>query len=275
MRTRSPRAVALCLVSSGTLFAASPASAGTIRYDIQPSDQYTVTDNDTGIAKLEWNGCLTVGQSVAINFTVVLDASNDGQAGWEIIKEDDPIVGGTFSPNPVDVVKDQEQSIPTTLTYSVSAASGSAVDFRAKLDPENGVGLGEGPGIMVRVPCVVESAPSPAPAAARGTAVCIPAPVEVHLRAKKRGKVRVEVVHGDQWVQGSLVTLTGPGFSRRGRTGAGGLVTFGVLPKHKGELVIQADVCSGSRRFAVRGASASSPAGGSRPAGATRPQFTG
>ena len=275
MRTRGPRAAVLVLVAAGALLSAAPASAGTIRYDIQPSDQYTVTDNDTGIAKIEWLGCLVAGQSVAIAFDAVLNASNDGEASWQIIKEDDPIVNGTFSPNPLTVTKGAEQRVPTTLTYSVSAASGSAVDFRAKLDPENGVGLGEGPGIMVRVPCVVESAPSPAPAAARGTAVCIPAPVEVRLRENKRGKVRVKVMHEGFTVQGSLVTMTGPGFRKRARTGAGGLTEFKVRPKDAGELVIQADVCRGSRRFAVKGASASRPASGSGPGSAVRPQFTG
>lgn len=235
---------------------AGPAWAGTIRYDIQPSDQYTVTDNDTGIAKVVWNGCLVAGQSGTINFNVVVNSTQGGQATWRVLQDSGPVVNGTFSPNPVTLEQGKDQSIPTTLTFNVSAPSGSAVDYRAKLDPESGEGLGEGPGIMVRVPCVVESQPSPAPSSqsAQQAAPCIAAPRTVNLRAKQRGQVRVQIKQQGRSIQGSLVTLTGPGFRKRLRTGGAGLAIFKVTPLRKGQLVIQADVCEGSERFAVLGA---------------------
>ena len=256
MRSWKARGTASALAVAGALLMAGPAWAGTIRYDIQPSDQYTVTDNDTGIAKVEWNGCLVVGQNGTINSNVVVNSTQGGRASWRIIKDDEPIVNGTFTPNPVTLDQGRDQSIPTTLSFNVSAASGSAVDFRAKLDPDSGEGLGEGPGIMVRVPCVVESQPTP-PAnsqAARGAAPCIPAPTRVRLRAKQRGQVRVQVKQEGRSIQGALVTLTGPGFRKRLHTGGAGLAIFKVTPPRKGQLVIQADVCEGSKRFAVLGA---------------------
>jgi hypothetical protein len=274
--SRRTRATALVLAVTGALVMAGPAWAGTIRYDIQPSDQYTVTDNDTGIAKVVWNGCLVVGQNGTINFNVVVNTTQGGQANWRIIKDDAPIVNGTFTPNPLTLDQGKDQSVPTTLSFNISAASGSAVDFRAKLDPESGEGLGEGPGIMVRVPCVVESQPSPAPAseAAQPAATCIAAPTRVSLRAKQRGQVRVQVKKDGQSIQGSLVTITGPGFRKRLHTGGAGLAIFKVTPSRKGELVIQADVCPGSERFAVLGARVAGRQGAS-PRAVVSPRFTG
>lgn len=256
MRSRKTRGAVMALAVSGALLVAGPAWAGTIRYDIHPSDQYTVTDNDTGIAKIVWNGCLVAGQNGTINFDAVVNVSQGGQATWRIIKEDAPIVNGTFTPNPVTLPEGKEQTLPTTLSFNISDATGSAVDFRAKLDPENGEGLGEGPGIMVRVPCVVASQPSPAPtaAAAQAESTCVAAPTRVSLRAKQRGQVRVQVKKQGQSIQGSLVTITGPGFRKRLRTGGAGLAIFKVTPSRKGQLVIQSDVCGGSDRFAVLGA---------------------
>lgn len=269
MNAWTARAMAMAVVATVSLATASSAMAGTIRYDIEPSDQYTVTDNDTGIAKVEWNGCLVVGQNAVIRFTVHVNSTQGGQASWRIIKEDEPIVNGTFDPNPITLERGRDQSIPTTLTFSVSAESGSAVDFRAKLDAESGEGLGEGPGIMVRVPCVVPSSPPPPPqsAAAQGPAPCIPTPTRLRLRAKERGTVRVVVRQDDQTIEGALVRLTGPGFRTQKRTGARGRVEFTVRPRRKGTLVIQTNVCEGSKRFGVLGARAFG--------GRIAPRFTG
>lgn len=250
--------MALAVAMTVSLAIAAPASAGTIRYEIEPSDQYTITDNDTGIAKVEWNGCLVVGRSALIRFTVHVNATQGGQATWRVIKEDAPIVDGTFNPNPVALEQGRDQSIPTTLTFSVSAESGSAVDFRAKLEPESGEGLGEGPGLMVRVPCVVAETPPPpsSSAAAQGPAPCIPVPSRLRLRANERRLLRVVVRRDDRTIEGALVRVTGPGFRAQKRTGAGGRVEFRVRPRRKGTLVIQTSVCEGSKRFAVLGARA-------------------
>jgi hypothetical protein len=262
------RIAAAVISSAAVLLLAGPAWAGTIRYDIQPSDQFTVTDNDTGIAKIVWNGCLVVGQSGTINFNVVVNSTQGGQASWRVLQDSGPIVNGTFTPNPVTLTQDKEQTIPTTLSFNVSAPSGSAVDFRAKLDAQSGEGLGEGPGIMVRVPCVV-AAGSPPPAstspAAQPAASCIQV-TRVRLRAKQRQAVKVQIKRNGQTIQGALVRLTGPGFRTQKQSGGNGRVQFVVQPKAAGEVVIQTNVCGGSQRLQVLGA---------RAAGRRLPAFTG
>ena len=261
--------VTAALVSiTAVLLVASPAWAGTIRYEIQPSDQYTVTDNNTGIAKVVWNGCLVAGRAGTINFNVVVNSTQGGQATWRILQDSGPVVNGTFNPNPVTLDQGKEQTIPTTLSFNVSAPSGSAVDFRAKLDPASGEGLGEGPGIMVRVPCVI-AAGSPPPAAtspaARPTASCIQV-THIRLRAKERRAIRVQIKRNGQTIQGALVRLTGPGFRTHKYSGGTGRAQFVVRPNAAGEVVIQTDVCAGSQRLQVLGA---------RAAGGRLPRFTG
>ena len=255
MRSRKTWAAAAGLVTAASLGLAATASAGTIRYQIQPSDQYTVRDNDSGIAKIEWVGCLAAGTRGTIRFNTVVNSSQGGNANWRIIQESGPIVNATFNPNPVTLQRG-DQTIPTTLTFDVSAESGSAVDFRAKLDAESGEGLGEGPGLMVRVPCVVAAQQSPPPnsAGARQAAPCIPVPSRLRLRAGERRRVRVVVRSDGRTIQGALVRLTGPGFRVSKRTGAGGVAVFFVRPRRAGTLVIQANVCEGSKRFRVLGA---------------------
>ena len=264
---------------------AAPASAKTIRYLVPPDPAYTV-DNATGIAKVTYNGCVTAGATQVINFTLDADAGKGGTAELKVIKEEGQDPSTTITPNPV-TLGDGPNNIPVRLQFTLPSANNGVTTFRFKLDPENGAGLGEGPGVMVRIPCVLaapaaaspqgtgappgatnDGSPSgaagalaqpttgqfPTVRAARqsGTAPCVSTPRRMRVRAGHRTRVRVTVRTNGQSIAGSAVRVTGPGFVRVKRTNALGEVVFTVRPKRSGEVVIQSDVCFGADRVPVR-----------------------
>jgi hypothetical protein len=274
---------------------AAPASAKTIRYLVPPDPAYTV-DNATGIAKVTYNGCVTAGATQVINFTLDADAGKGGTAELKVIKEEGQDPSTTITPNPV-TLDDGANNLPVRLQFTLPSANNGVTTFRFKLDPDNGAGLGEGPGVMVRIPCVL-AAPSASPQSTTGSpagdapsgatgalaqptvgqfptvkaarqaggAACVATPQRMRVRAGKRTRVRVRVATNGQSIAGSAVRVTGPGFVHVKRTNALGEVVFDVRPRRSGEVVIQSDVCFGADRVRVR------------PARVTRrgpPHFTG
>ena len=76
-----------------------------------------------------------------------------------------------------------DQSFAIALAFTVDDANNGVTTFRIKLDPESGEGLGQGAGIMVRIPCVL--AAPPAPPVGPGAAPASPA----HAARADRGPV--------------------------------------------------------------------------------------
>ncbi len=273
--------VALVALLACALLAA-PASAKTIRYLVSPDPAYTV-DNQTGIVKVTYNGCVTAGATQVINFTLDADAGKGATAELKVIKEEGQDPSTTITPNPV-TLDDGPNNLPVRLQFTLPSPNNGVTTFRFKLDPENGVGLGEGPGVMVRIPCILAAPagvsadtpgapgqpgggaggsadlatptagqfPSVLAARRQGDAVCVATPRRMRVRAGRTTRVRVSVATNGQSIAGSSVRVTGPGFVKVKKTNALGEVVFNVRPRRSGEIVIQSDVCFGADRVRVR-----------------------
>jgi len=278
MHTRRTAAALAVTVLTG-LVAAAPATAGTIRFAVAPSALYKVQDNGNGIVKVTYAGCVTAQARQTLSFTMTTTVSRAGTAALKVLKEEGQDTVTTIAPNPVALTTGTSQAIPVTLAFTIpSANTGFAgagnglTTFRIKLDPANGEGLGEGAGIMVRIPCVLAAPPavlgsSPPPAAAptRGAfptvgsslaarpAECIAVPRGLRVRARRTTRLRIHVSTNGQNIRNALVRVTLPGGKRYfRRTNADGIVRLYVRPRRSGTLVIQADVCFGAERVTVR-----------------------
>lgn len=269
MKQTRLQGMALGCVMAVLLFAAPAAMAGTIRYDIAESPAYTI-DNDEGIVKVTYNGCVTAGARQTIDFTMNTNASNDATVGFKVLKEEGEEPISSFDPSTVTLNKNTDQTFAVVLAFTLNDPTGQRTTFRFKLDPENSAGLGEGPGVMVDIPCVLAapgpggsalSVPTsgvlaaPSSAQARGTARCISVPRRVRLRAGEQSRLAVVIRTNGQTVQNALVRVTLPGGrSFKRRTGSDGVATFTLRPTRSGRAVIQSDVCFGALRSAVRAA---------------------
>jgi len=271
-----------CAVAA-LLVVAPSAFAGSIQYDIAPSPAYTI-DNEQGLVKLTFNGCVTAGQRQTLNFNMITNASNDATVGFKVLKEEGEDPTSTFNPSSVTLTKAAEQTFAVTYSFTLNTPTDQRTTFRFKLDPENGAGLGGGPGVMVNIPCVLAAPPAGGgfarvdsqavptsgvlgavdSAAARGNAACISTVRRMHLRAGERSAIDVLINMNDQNIRNALVRVTLPGGRQvTRRTGSNGIARFVVRPRSKGRAVIQSDVCFGARRAAVaasRDASIKAPA---------------
>lgn len=266
--------MAACLLA----VVASTASAATIRYDIPETAVYTV-DNTEGIAKVTFNGCVTQGLQQTISFTTVLEGTSPGNATYKVLQDasdEGELPAATFNPATVAVTGESPQSIQTTLSFTLNEVSASGTVFRFKLDAEPGVGLGEGPGVMVDINCVQPAAflaPSGVPpTAAKKPVPVVPVPTavaglkagparcialrRVTLRAGQRSRVTVIVSTAQGRVNHAYVRIKGLGIRKSGFTNGRGLVAFSIKPTRAGTLVIQSNVCIGADRKAVLGAAA-------------------
>jgi hypothetical protein len=270
------------------LVIAPQAMAGRITYNVGPGSQYTVKDNGNGIVKLTYNGCVTAGARQTLSFVMTTTVSRDGAATFKVLKAEgqDPTI--VFSPNPVNLVRGSAQSFNIALAFTLPSANNGVTTFRIKLDPSSGEGLGEGPGIMVRVPCVLAAAPQPATLAheltaapgdaaaqavptvgafpaigsslARRPAPCISMPQRLRVRARHATRLSIRVHANGQDISGALLRLTLPGGAKLfRRTGIDGIADRFVRPSRSGTLVIQSDVCFGAQRVKVRRARAVAP----------------
>lgn len=162
-----------------SLAIAPQAMAGTVRYDVAPSPEYTLQDNGNGIVKLTYDGCLTAGERQTLSFDMTTTVGNDASATFSVLKAEGQDPTTEFVPNPIDLVRGPAQSFDITLAFTLPSANNGITTFRIKLDPASGEGLGQGAGIMVRVPCVLAPAPAPGVLATRpapGTTTTQPAP---------------------------------------------------------------------------------------------------
>ena len=263
--------------AAAALLALAPAAmAGTIRYDIAESPAYSI-DNEQGIVKVTYNGCVVAGERQTISFSMVTNASNDATVGFKVLKEEGEEPTSAFDPATVTLTKNAEQTFAVVLSFTLDDPSDQRTTFRFKLDPENGAGLGEGPGVMVHIPCVL-AAPTPTggfatveqpdgqvtpvPTSgvlgsvqsgfAKGNAPCIATPRSVRLRAGERTRMDVVISANGQRIQNALVRVTLPGGRQvRIRTGLNGVSRFTLRPKRSGRAVIQSDVCFGAKRVTV------------------------
>lgn len=258
--------LAACACAASLLLAA-PAFAGTIRFDVVENPAFTIQDNGNGIVKLTYNGCVTAGVRQTIAFRTTISVSADGNATYNILREEGEAPAAAFNPPSVALAKGSEQSFDTTLSFTLSDQNNGITTFRIKLDPDSGEGLGEGAGIMVSIPCVLAAPPASgaaapaAPAAgylpavasgrARGSARCVSTPRGIRLRAHRTTLLRVTVSTNGQRISRALVRVTGPGFVRRRHTGSGGTALFTLRPSRAGRVLVQSDVCFGADRLTV------------------------
>jgi hypothetical protein len=287
-------AAALASASVLALTVVSPAVAGTIRYGVVESPLFTIKDNGNGIVKLTYNGCVTAGARQTIGFTMTTTVQNSAPAELKVLKEEGQDPSVSITPNPVNLVAGPVQNIPVTIAFTLPSANNGVTTFRFKLDPANGEGLGQGAGVMVRIPCVLAAAPSPnvlanqAPAPpppvpgvvpppsappvsvpTRGAfpsigsslaapeAACISLPQTLRVRARRTTRLTVRVNANGQNIRHALVRVTLPGGKRIfRRTNDQGVVRLFVRPSRSGTLVIQSDVCFGAARVTVRRAPA-------------------
>ena len=285
-------AAALAVSGLAVLVTAAPAMAGTIRYGVTESPLFTIKDNGNGIVKLTYNGCVTAGARQTLSFVMTTTVNRSASAEAKVLKEEgqDPVT--TITPNPINLVAGPPQNHTVTLAFTLPSGNNGVTTFRFKLDPANGEGLGEGAGIMVRIPCVLAAAPSPtvlardvpvaspAPGAAapapapvavptRGAfptigsalaapaAACVSVPQSLRVRARRTTRLSIRVHANGQNIRNALVRVTLPGGKRVfKRTNAEGVARLFVRPSRSGTLVIQSDVCFGAARVTVRRAPA-------------------
>jgi hypothetical protein len=179
------------------LIAAPAALAGRVDYAVPAGAGYTVkaTGHGNGVVKVTYTSCLTPGETVRLPVQVTpRGPTHDGPiaATWKVIKDGDATLA--FDPATVTFDGATESAV---LAITPGAATAKGVFLRFKLDPANGSGLGEGPGVMVRVACVVNPAPAvreqpgcppagpPHPGQARGREVT---PAGDRGNAKDKGK---------------------------------------------------------------------------------------
>jgi hypothetical protein len=281
----SARRTAAALVGAAVLALAlaAPAAAGTISYGVETSPLFTIQDNGNGIVKVTYNGCVTAGARQTLNFVMTTTVKNSGTAELKVIKEEGQDPSTTIVPNPVNLVAGPEQAIRVTLAFTLPSANNGVTTFRFKLDPANGEGLGQGPGIMVRIPCVLAAAPAPmvlanqappapAPVTAPPVAVptrgafpaigsslaapraaCIAVPQRLRVRARQSTRLTIRVRANGQNIRHAQVRVTLPGGKRYfRRTNDEGIVRLFVRPSRSGTIVIQSDVCFGAARVTVR-----------------------
>jgi hypothetical protein len=265
--------------AAAMFFATAPAAfAGTVRYTIAADPAYTIQDNGNGIVKVTYNGCVTAGVRQQLGFTMATNVGQDANAVFNVLKEEGEQPVATFTPPSVALVHGADQAFAIALAFSVDNANNGVTTFRIKLDPESGEGLGQGAGIMVRIPCVLAAPPAaaqpggsaPAPmtllaptagvfptigsAQADGPARCISTPRSLRLRAGERTNVTVTVTVNGQRIRGAKVRATYPGARYTKTTGADGRAVFTIRPRRSGTLVLQSDVCFGAARHTVRAA---------------------
>lgn len=265
----------------GALAMAPAAHAGTIKYQVAEQPGYFVVDNNTGIVKLTFVGCVTAGQRQTINFQTHTNVGQDSTATFKVLREEGEEPTSTFTPATVNLVRGPDQTFAVSLAFTLSTATDKTTTFRFKLDPASGEGLGEGAGVMVNIPCVqpkpfqapagppvtkagpvaVVPVPSAVAGAAQGPARCVRID-RVTLRAGVRNRVVVRVTRQGQPVRRALVVLRGAGVDRRAFTNSNGRAIFEIKPRRKGTLFVQSNVCRGADRLAVLGAAASPVAGG-------------
>lgn len=286
-RTRLLAAACSTLVP---LVAAQAAHAGTIRYTVPESPSYAIQDNGNGIVKVTYQGCVTADQRQTLQFSMETNVTGDGPATFKVLKEEggDPV--STFDPATVTLQRGQPQTFAITLAFTIDDANNGITTFRIKLDPASGEGLGEGAGIMVRIPCVLApaapvkgadtpqgsppspSGPAPGPgpgllamptvgtfpvvgsSQARKPSPCVATPQRFRLRTGELSVFRVVVRTNGQTIRGAKVRATYPGGTQVKTSGANGVVTFRIRPRRAGRVVLQSDVCFGADRVRVLGA---------------------
>lgn len=271
--------------------------AGSITYEVNPSSlsaPATIQDNGNGIVKVFFQTCLVSGTQATVGFTVTVEPNASGTATWNVLHEEGQPATHSFNPPTMTLVNGVTQTANVLWTFTPGPPNDKFEMFRAKLDPQNGAGLGDGAGIQVRVRCVVSSSPGgtgPGPGGSQpslllgstplarglqgvlgaihsGPATCLA--VRAHrLVVGRSGSIRV-FVHdsSNNPIANSLVRITGPrGFVRVVRTNVRGVGRFTVPSSRTGRYVIQSDVCLGARiQRAVRS---------QRAVIRTRPVFTG
>ncbi len=248
------RGGAFIAVLLGVLVFAPAAMAGTIRYTVAANPLYSIQDNGNGIVKVTYNGCVTAGARQTLGFKTVTNVSADANATFNVLKEEGAAPVASFNPPSVFLTKGANQSFDVVLSFTIDDVNNGITAFRIKLDPASGEGLGQGPGIMVKIPCVIPAAAAfPAPKSSLGAAPCVTVK-QLRVRAGERSTIRVRVRANGQNIGGSLVRLRGAGLSVQKRTGSDGVAQFRVRPRKKGTIYVQSNTCVGADRVSVLGA---------------------
>jgi hypothetical protein len=252
MKKRALRLSALLTAMAGLLVFAPAALAGTIRYTVTEDPAYTIQDNGQGIVKVTYNGCVTAGARQTLGFQIRTNVSNDSNATFSVLREEGQNPTASFEPPSVFLRQGPEQTFDVVLSFSIPDANNGVTSFRIKLDPETGEGLGQGAGVMVRIPCVIPAGASfPSPTGTR-SAPCISI-TPVRVRAGERARIRTTVTANGQRIQNSVVRVSGGGVSERQRTNSRGVARFDVRARREGVIYVQANTCAGADRIRVLG----------------------
>ena len=244
---------ALVAALSGLLAFATPALAGTITYSVTESSAYTIQDNGQGIVQVTYNGCVVAGARQTLGFQIRTTVTNDSNATFNILREEGQSPTAAFEPSSVFLRQGPEQTFDVVLSFSIPDANNGVTSFRIKLDTETGEGLGQGAGILVRIPCVIPAGASfPAPTGT-ASAPCI-AVTPVRVRARERASIRTVVTANGQRIQNALVRISGAGVSQRERTNSRGVARFSVRARRRGIIYVQSNTCAGADRVRVLGA---------------------
>src|SRR5438067_11004421 len=145
------------------LVAAPAAFAGRVSYAVPAGSDYTVTaeGHGHGIVKVTYTRCLQVGETVVLPLRVSSRGPTHAgpiSASWKVMKDGAATL--VFNPNPITFT--DGSAPPATLSITPTRAPAPhGVFLRFKLDPANGSGLGQGPGVMVRVACVPAATATP------------------------------------------------------------------------------------------------------------------
>jgi len=156
---------ATVLAVVAVLAAAPAAFAGRVSYAVPSGPDYTVTaeGHGNGIVKVTYTRCLQVGGTVVLPLRVSSRGPTHAgpiSATWKVMKNG----GATLAFNPDPIAFTDGSAPPATLSITPDRAPAPrGVYLRFKVDPANGSGLGQGPGVMVRVACVLAAAPNRTP----------------------------------------------------------------------------------------------------------------
>lgn len=250
----SARRLLPLLMLVGALVFAPSAAADSIDYEVEAGSAYTVEKQGDGVVQVTYERCLVAGVRNVLGFTVVTEVSRDGEATFEVLKEEGESPQAVFDPSSLFLRAGEQQRSEVRLSFTLSEPTNAETIFRFKLKPDPGQGIGESAGVLVKVPCVVPRSQIAPAREAGGSAPCIVILRRKGARAGQPHVIRVGVMHGERSVQGARVRLRGAGVRAAQRTGGPGTATFKVRPRRAGIIVVQTDVCEGASRLQVRAA---------------------
>jgi hypothetical protein len=282
IRARQSLVAGVIALAAG-LLAATPALADRISYSVAPGAGYTVTaeGGGNGIVKVTYTTCPAAG--AATSFPLTVSTPGSGTASAVILKDEGD---GTMTVTPATVTfKGNSATVKVTIVPQTPGPNGPAFRLKFKGTP----GLGEGPGVMVKINCVaappvtpktptpapktpapktptpdspaptttVITVPTTTPQPAFGvlsfkTSRCVALPRSFRVHLGESATLSITVRQAGSRVAGALVRVFVPGrHVVVHRTNSQGVAVFRVRPGHRGTVIVQSNRCAGTARVHV------------------------